>query len=212
MSGALMTAGRRDRGARRAVVRHLGIREAAAFSVCSGRHDRAVRPAAYGRRPTTAARYRVDTTPPGNRRRRPLRGRARRGRQAGRSGVPIEHLVIVGCHPQVVETVTGRLDAWRALAAGARSVATLPTRCRRSRGSRLARLLRSERARRTVPTWKSSSRSSALPGGRWPSSAFGGGRWPPRRPVELGLRPFGASRVNWASWPSAPTSSRLRSR
>jgi len=64
MSGALVTAGLVATVALgRAVVRHLGIREAAAFSVHRGRDDRAVRPAVYGRRPTTDARYRVDTTP-----------------------------------------------------------------------------------------------------------------------------------------------------
>ena len=39
-------------------------------------------------------------------------------------GFPVDRLTIVGRDPQIVEQVTGRLDAWRALAAGAVSGAT----------------------------------------------------------------------------------------
>jgi Heat induced stress protein YflT domain len=40
-------------------------------------------------------------------------------------GFPVEHVVIVGRDPAIVERVTGRLDAWRALLSGALSGALI---------------------------------------------------------------------------------------
>jgi hypothetical protein len=40
-------------------------------------------------------------------------------------GFPVDHLTIVGRDPQIVERVTGRLDAWRAMLAGAASGASM---------------------------------------------------------------------------------------
>jgi hypothetical protein len=40
-------------------------------------------------------------------------------------GFPVEHVVIVGRDPMIVERVTGRLDAWRAAGSGALSGAVM---------------------------------------------------------------------------------------
>jgi hypothetical protein len=40
-------------------------------------------------------------------------------------GFPVEHVVIVGRDPVIVEQVTGRLDAWRAAGSGALSGAVM---------------------------------------------------------------------------------------